>query len=377
MQFQLSEELEMTRSVIRSFAEQQLAPNAVIRDEEACCDRKLFDSMGELGLAGIPIPEQYGGAGSDFMTYTIVLEELSKICASSAAMLAAHTAYTAWPIYLWGSEELREELLIPLATGKKLGGWGAPELEAAESPNRSMRAGKESDSAIVLSGQLPFVVNAGAADAYVMFAYADHGARKLNAYVVESGASGSIIGMNEQKLGLCSFMTARMTMSNCKIPSRNRLGRQGEGQRIVRSIIDGAYISSAALALGIAQGALESAAAYAKEREQFGRFIGRQQGISFKLADMSARTEAARLLVYQAAWRKDEGLPCGQEAAIARKYASNAAIAVTIEAVQIFGGYGYMREYKMERYLRDAKCLESAIGVCGLQTNLIARILAE
>lgn len=379
MLFSTSEELEMIRAAIRDFAEREVAPNAGVRDAEECFERKLFGVMGELGLTGIPIADTYGGAGSDFLTYAVVLEELARVCASTAAVIAAHTAYSVWPIYTFGSEEVKAVFLKGLASGTKLGACALPNRSSGKARLDNGVTFHTEGAYLELNGVHPFVIHAGLADIYVVYAQTRYGKRKngFSAFLVESGTPGFNIGKKVRKLGLRSLMTAEIEFEHCKIPKKDRLGKEGQGQDIALAAIDIGHISAAAQAVGISQGALEAAAAYAMERKQFGIQIGRQQGISFKLADMSARTEAARLLTYQAAWRKSEGLSCSREAAIARKFASDTAVSVTIDAVQVFGGYGYMREYRMERFLRDAKCLETGIGTGGMETDCVYRILTE
>jgi acyl-CoA dehydrogenase len=369
----------MTRSVVRHFAEKEVAPNAEERDETEQFERALFGRMGELGLTGIPIPEQYGGAGSDILTYAVVLESLSQVCASTAAVLAAHTAFSAWPVYKFGSEELKQQYLNDMACGVKLGACGFPAVSRDTSLKANGIIATADGAGFVLNGANSFVINAGAADIYIVYAQLPSISRKssLSAFLIESGTPGCYIGNKVRKLGLRSLMTAELVFEHCKVAKKNRLGKEGQGREISGSVIDIGHISAAAQAVGIAQGALEAAAAYAKERMQFGKQIGRQQGISFKLADMSAKIEAARLLAYQASWRMSEGLSCSREAAIARKFAADTAVSAAIDAVQVFGGYGYMREYRMERFLRDAKCLETDIGTGGMQTDFIYRILAE
>lgn len=379
MLFSISDELEMTRSVMREFAESIVAPNAGERDEAECFDRSIFEKMKELGITGIPISEPYGGAGGDWMTYAVVLEELSRVCASTASALAAHTVYSSWPIYAFGSDEAKASFLKELAGGTKLGACALPNAKKDKSQMDYSISAHLNGPNWELNGEHSFVIQAEIADSCLVFAQIGKGKKKsgFNAFLVESGTDGFDIGSKVRKLGLRSLMTAEIRFRKCAIPKKNRIGKEGQGQEIVLSLIDIGHISAAAQAVGIAQGALEAATAYAKERKQFGVLIGKQQGISFKLADMSARIEAARLLTYQAAWRKDEGLTCSKDAAIARKFTADAASAVTIEAVQIFGGYGYMQEYRMERYLRDAKCLETEIGTGGMETDCIYRMLTE
>ncbi|CAM4333658.1 acyl-CoA dehydrogenase family protein [Paenibacillus alkaliterrae] len=379
MRFQLTGELEMTRSVVREFAENEVALQAGQRDEEEQFDRKLFAKIGELGLAGIPIPEQDGGAGSDFLTYAVVLEELSRVCASIAAVVASHTAYCAWPLFKFGHPQLKLGALAALAGGRKLGAFGSLDARIDNAVGAARMTSRVKGNDFVLNGSQPFVMNAGAADYYMIFAHSAGERRTsgFSAFLVESGLPGLKIGEKAMKLGLRSMLTAEIIFEECEVPYSCRVGKAGQGQEIAKAMYDIGQIGAAAQAVGIAQGALEAATGYAKERKQFSKPIGRQQGISFKLADMSAKIEAARLLAYQASWRMNEGLICGKEAAMARKYAADTAVSVTIDAVQVFGGYGYMREYRMERYLRDAKCLETDIGTGGMNTDIIFRILAE
>jgi butyryl-CoA dehydrogenase len=369
MQFRFSDELEMTRAAVRDFAENEVAREAGERDERERFDRKLFGAMGSLGLTGIPWPERFGGAGSDCLTYAVAVEELARVCASTAAALAVHTAYASWPIFKFGSEELKRKYLTALASGAKLG---------AASLENGLTADADGDG-FVLNGSLENVANAG--EAYIYFVFAEEepvGKRRksaCSAFIVESGTPGLTVGKKARKLGLRSVTTCEISFDRCRVPAGNRLGKKGQGREIVMSALDYGQISASALAVGVAQGAMEAAAAYAKERNQFGKPIGRQQGISFKLADMAAKLEGARLLAYQAAWRQAAGLECRREAALAGKFASAAAAAVTIEAVQVFGGYGYMREYRVERYMRDAKCIEMGIIPFHLQSDVILHML--
>lgn len=379
MQFCISEELELTRSVIREFAESEVAKGAEERDAQELFDRSLFGRMGELGLTAIPIGEAYGGAGSDWLTYAVVLEELSRVCASTSAALAAHTVYAAWPIYTFGNDAAKQRFLRELASGARLGACALPITNKSKAATENTIFASKSREGWELNGAHSFAIQAEAADQCVLFVHSASGTRKsaCSAFIVETGTPGFKIGNKVRKLGLRSFMTAEIHFEECVISANHRIGKAGQGQEIASSLIDIGHISAAAQAVGIAQGALESAAAYAKERKQFGLLIGKQQGISFKLADMSAKIEAARLLAYQAAWRRDGQLSCSREAAIARKFAAETAVHAAVEAVQIFGGYGYMQEYRMERFLRDAKCLETDVGTGGMETDLFYRMLKE
>jgi len=371
MRFELPEELEMLRSVVREFAEAEAAPGAAGRDEEERFDRPLFAKLATLGLTGIPIPERYGGSGGGWLAYVIVLEELARVCASTASALAAHTAFAVWPLYRYGSEPMREQWLRPYASGACLAGAGLLQRErgTGSAPNdRSLYAVDEDDEGIGLQGTHPFVVNAGEADAYLLFAPSRQ-SRRIYAAWVQRDAPGLAHGQRINKLGLRSFAAGELSLASCRVPINQTLGRDGRSREMLQSLAAVGNLSAAAQSVGVAQGALDAASAYAKERKQFGAPIGRQQSILFKLADMSVAAEAARWLVYQAAWRLDEGSGGGREAALARSYAAESAARAALEAVQIMGGYGYMREFKLERLLRDAKCLETAIAIGGIENE--------
>ncbi|MWC28000.1 acyl-CoA dehydrogenase family protein [Paenibacillus sp. MMS18-CY102] len=379
MRFQLAEEVEMTRSVLREFAREKVALGAIARDEAQALDFTIFRQMGELGLTGILFPERYGGAGGDTITYTAVLEELAKVCASTAAILAMHTAYAAWPIYQFGNSRLREEMLVPLAQGTQLGGAGLANVSQRMEDGALAKPllADEREGHIRLQGTHPLVLFGGHADVYVLAArLASTG--KTNVFVLLNGTAGLQVNPPMSKLGLRSMPMSAVVLQGCEIPIEQRLGKSSRGPTGATSKMALlGQLSAAAISVGIAQGALEEAAAYAKARKQFGVTISRQQGILFKLADMSVRTDAARLLVYDAAWRLDTGLEAVRACAIARRYAAEAAVAVTTEAVQVLGGYGYMREYQLERYMRDAKCMESELGLGGMVVNEDARILSQ
>ncbi|MFD0618811.1 acyl-CoA dehydrogenase family protein [Paenibacillus sp. GCM10027629] len=378
MQFLGSEELEMTRSVLRDFARSELALRVKERDEEQSFDRAIVKKMAELGLTGILIPEHYGGAAGDCLTYAVVMEELAAICASSAAVLAAHTAYASWLLYSNGNERQKALYLHDLALGVKLGGIGFPVGRADSESQRDQLLAHRAGDVMVLDGNHPCVANVGIANLYILFACVPSGSRKrYQAFIVEEGNPGFKLGKLQRKIGLRSYPTAEVVLEQCEVPYSNRLGSVRSGRSKDVSWVDLGHLSAAAQAVGIAQGALDRAAAYAKERVQFGKNIGRQQGIAFKLADMAVKLEASRLLTYQAAWRMDQRLSCRKEAAMARLYSAEAAVAITTEAVQIFGGYGYMQEVGLERYMRDAKCLESDYGTGGFHMDVRRRIRSD
>jgi len=379
MQFSISDELEMTRSVLREFAESEVAPRAVERDEKEQFDRSLFDKMGQLGLTGIPIDELNGGAGSDWMTFIIVIEELARVCASTAAQLATHTIYAAWPIYTFGDEALKAMYLKGLAKGVKHGGCALPTIGAASGGLTSSLSARLKGDHWELNGEHACVFHADSADYYFVIARTELNRKKphFNAFIIDRGTMGGQNGKRARMMGLRAIHISNLKLNTCQISQINKIGKDGQGFEIALSLIDIGHLSAAAQSVGVAQGAFEAAAAYAKERKQFGTLIGKQQGIAFKLADMSAQLEAARLLTYQAAWRKDEGLTFTKEAAIARKFSAEMAVTVAIEAVQIFGGYGYMQEYRVERFLRDAKCLQTELGTGGMESDCIYPMLKD
>ncbi|MFD1427201.1 acyl-CoA dehydrogenase [Kroppenstedtia sanguinis] len=379
MQFRLNEEHEMMRKMVREFAEKEVAPTASERDEQERFDRSIFDQMGQLGMTGIPWPEEVGGVDSDFLSYVIAVEELSRVCASTGVTLSAHLSLASWPIYKFGNPEQKERFLRPLAEGAQLGAYGLTEPgSGSDAAGMRTTAVREGD-AYILNGNKIFITNGGEAEIYVVFAVTDpekkhHG---VTAFIVEKGTPGFSIGKKEQKLGIRSSPTTEIIFEDCRIPVENRLGEEGQGFKIAMMTLDGGRNGIAAQAVGIAQGALDAATAYAKERKQFGKPIGKLQGIQFKLADMATQIEAARLLTYQAAWLESQGLPYGKASAMAKLYAGDAAMQVTTEAVQVFGGYGYTREYPVERFMRDAKITQIYEGTNEIQRVVIANHLLK
>ncbi|AKS39650.1 acyl-CoA dehydrogenase [Anoxybacillus gonensis] len=379
MNFQLSEENEMIRKMVRDFAKNEVAPTAAERDEEERFDRSIFNKMAELGLTGIPWPEQYGGIGSDYLAYVIAVEELSKVCASTGVTLSAHISLASWPIYKFGTEQQKQTYLRALATGEKLGAYGLSEPGAGSDVSAmKTRAVRDGDH-YVLNGSKVWITNGGEADIYVVFAVTDpekkH--RGISAFIVEKGTPGFSIGKKEKKLGIRSSPTTELIFEDCRIPKENLLGEEGDGFKIAMMTLDGGRNGIAAQAVGIAQGALDAAVEYAKGRVQFGKPIAEQQGIAFKLADMATAIEAARLLTYQAAWLESNGLPYGKESAMAKLFAGDTAMKVTVEAVQIFGGYGYTKDYPVERFMRDAKITQIYEGTQEIQRIVISRMLTK
>lgn len=379
MQFLLSEEHEMIRKMVRDFARNEVEPTAAERDEEERFDRDIFDQMGELGLCGIPWPEEYGGIGGDYLGYVIAVEELSRVCASVGVTLSAHTSLAGWPIFKFGSEEQKQKFLRPMAEGKKIGAYGLTEPGSGSDAGNMKTTAKKDGDHYIINGSKIFITNAGDAEIYVVFARTDidAGTRGVSAFIVEKGTPGFSFGKKEKKLGIRSSPTLEIIFEDCRVPAENLLGKEGEGFKIAMMTLDGGRNGIAAQAVGIAQGALDASVDYAKERKQFGKPIGVNQGIGFKLADMATKVEAARLLTYQAAWRESEGLPYGKESAMSKLFAGDIAMEVTTDAVQVFGGYGYTKEYPVERYMRDAKITQIYEGTQEIQRLVISKMLLK
>ena len=379
MHFKLSEEHEMIRKMVRDFAKNEVAPTAAQRDEEERFDRALFDQMAELGLTGIPWPEEYGGIGSDYLAYVIAIEELSRVCASTGVTLSAHTSLAGWPIFKFGTEEQKQKFLRPMAEGTKIGAYGLTETGSGSDAGGMKTIAKRDGDHYVLNGSKIFITNGGIADIYVVFALTDPESKQrgTSAFIVESNTPGFSVGKKESKLGIRSSPTTEIMFEDCRIPVENLLGEEGQGFKIAMQTLDGGRNGIAAQAVGIAQGALDASVEYARERHQFGKPIAAQQGIGFKLADMATDIEAARLLTYQAAWLESEGLPYGKESAMSKVFAGDTAMKVTTEAVQVFGGYGYTKDYPVERYMLDAKITQIYEGTQEIQRLVISRMLTK
>ncbi|KPB05819.1 MULTISPECIES: acyl-CoA dehydrogenase [unclassified Bacillus (in: firmicutes)] len=379
MNFLLSEEHEMIRKMVRDFAKNEVEPTAAERDEEERFDMDIFKKMADLGLTGIPFPEEYGGIGSDYLAYCIAVEELSRVCASTGVTLSAHTSLASWPIYKYGTEEQKQKYLVPLAQGTSIGGYGLTEPGSGSDAGGMRTTAKLDGDHYVLNGSKIFITNGGIADIYVVFAVTDPSSKHkgTSAFIVEADFPGFSVGKKEQKLGIRSSPTTEIMFEDCRVPVENMLGAEGEGFKVAMTTLDGGRNGIAAQAVGIAQGALDAAVAYAKERVQFGKPIAAQQGVSFKLADMATTVEASRLLTYQAAWRESEGLSYGLESAMSKLFAGDTAMKVTTEAVQVFGGYGYTKDYPVERYMRDAKITQIYEGTQEIQRLVISRMLTK
>ncbi|MHC1761438.1 MAG: acyl-CoA dehydrogenase [Negativicutes bacterium] len=374
MNFVMTAEQDCIRKVVREFAEKSIAPTAAERDEKERFPREIFDAMGKLGFLGLPYPEEYGGSGGDFVSYAIAVEEISKFCGSTGIGLSVHTSLCSWPIFKYGTEEQKQKFLRPLAEGTKLGAFGLTEPNAGtDVSNGSTTAVKDGDE-YVLNGTKIFNTNGGEAEIEVIFAITDKsaGVKGMSAFIVEKGTPGLSFGKKEIKMGIRSSVQREVIMDNCRIPEANLLGKEGDGFKIAMTALDGGRIGVAAQSVGIAQGALDEAIKYAKARVQFGKPIAAQQAISFMLAEMAIKVEAARLLTYKAAYHKSHHLPYSKEAAMAKKFASDTAMEVTTNAVQVFGGYGFSREYPVERMMRDAKITQIYEGTNQAQLMVIA-----
>lgn len=374
MIFKLTEEQEMIRKTVRDFAENEVAPKAGPMDEAEEYDYSLWDKMAEMGLTGIPFPEEYGGAGMDNLCYAIAVEELSRVCASTGVLISAHTSLCSWPIYAFGTEEQKQKYLVPLASGEKIGALGLTEPSAGSDAGSVKTTAVLDGDEYVLNGSKIFITNGEKADIYVVIASTDKtkGHRGTAAFIVEKGTPGFTFGKKEHKMGIRASSTYELVFENCRVPRENMLEEDGKGFKIALMTLDGGRIGIAAQALGIAQGAFDEAVKYSKIREQFGKPISSFQGIQWMLADMATRIDAARLMVYRAAYLKDNGESYSKESAMAKLYASECAMWVTTKAVQIFGGYGYTREYPVERMMRDAKITEIYEGTSEVQRIVIA-----
>ncbi|SMO50131.1 acyl-CoA dehydrogenase [Melghirimyces algeriensis] len=376
MNFELTEEQSMIRKLMRDFAEGEVAPGADERDRTKTFPKEVFDKMADLNLMGLPFPEKYGGGGADTISFAIVVEELSRVCGSVGITYSAHVSLGCAPFYLFGTEEQKEKYLVPLCQGETLGAFGLTE------PNAGSDAGGTRTNAIregdgwLLNGSKCFITNAGYADYLALTAVTGKkvdGFPEITAFIVPTDAQGFQIVDNYVKMGLHSSNTTELILENVRIPSDHVLGKIGEGFKQFLITLDGGRIGIGAMAVGIAQGAYEAALQYAKERVQFGQAISKFQVIQHKLADMAMNIELARNMVFKAAWLKDQGRKFTKEASMAKLYASEMAMKVCDQAVQIHGGYGYIHDYKVERFFRDAKLTEIGEGTSEIQRMVIAR----
>lgn len=374
MKFGLSKEHIMVQQMYREFAEKEVKPLAADVDEKEMFPVETVKKLAKYGFFGIPFPKELGGQGADNLAYSMAVEELSKVCATTGIIVSAHTSLCATPIYEFGTNEQREKYLVPLAKGEKLGAFGLTEPNAGtDAAGQQTTAELEGDH-YILNGSKIFITNAGYADVYIVMAITDKtkGTKGISAFIVESDMEGFSIGKKEAKMGIKGSATCELIFENVKVPKENLLGKIGQGFKIAMKTLDGGRIGVASQALGIAQGAIDETVNYVKERKQFGRSLAKFQNTQFKLADMETATEAARLLVYKAARYKDEKMPYSKEAAMAKLFAAETAMDVTTKAVQLYGGYGYTREYPVERMMRDAKITEIYEGTSEVQRMVIS-----
>lgn len=374
MNFSLTKEQELVKQMVREFAINEVKPIAAEIDVTERFPMENVEQMARYNMLGIPFPTEFGGAGGNNVSYAMTVEELSKVCGTTGVIVSAHTSLCGAPIYQFGTQEQKEKYLTPLAKGEKLGAFGLTEPNAGtDAAGQQTTAVLEGDH-YVLNGSKIFITNGGVADIFVVFAMTDKskGTRGISAFIVEKSFPGFSIGKVEEKLGIRASSTTELVFENCIVPKENLLGKEGKGFAVAMQTLDGGRIGIAAQALGLAQGALDEAVAYMKERKQFGRSIAAFQGLQWMVADMDVQIEAARLLVYKAAYKKDMGQPYSVEAARAKLYASEVAMDVTTKAVQLFGGYGYTKEYPVERMMRDAKITEIYEGTSQVQRMVIA-----
>ena len=374
MNFQPTKEQEFVRKMVREFAVNEVEPLAADIDKEHRFPVETVEKMAKYGLMGIPFPTQYGGAGGDHISYAITVEELSRVCASTGVICSAHTSLCCWPIFNWGNEEQKMKYLPDLLSGKKLGAFGLTEPNAGTDASGQQTRAELVDGKWILNGAKVFITNGGYADVFVVMAMTDKkkGNHGISAFIVEKGDEGFSIGKTEDKMGICASSTTELIFQNCRIPKDRLLSKIGDGFKVAMSTLDGGRIGIASQALGIAQGALDVTIEYMQARKQFGKKLSQMQALQFEVANMATQIEAARLLVYKAADTKDRHLPYGVNAAMAKLFAAETAMYVTTKAVQLHGGYGYTKDYPVERMMRDAKITEIYEGTSEVQKMVIA-----
>ena len=374
MNFELSKEQQMAQELFRTFTVNEVKPLAHEIDEQERFPVETVEKFKKYGFLGIPFPKEYGGQGADNLSYIMAVEELSKACGTSGVIVSAHTSLCAAPIYEFGTEEQKQKYLVSLANGTHLGAFGLTEAGAGtDAAGQQTKAVLDGDN-YILNGTKIFITNASYADIFIIMAMTDKskGTRGISAFIVERNFPGFSVGKEEHKMGIRGSATCELIMENCIVPKANLLGKEGDGFKIAMKTLDGGRIGIAAQALGIAQGSIDETVKYVKERKQFGRSISAFQNTQFQLADMQASVDAARLLVYKAACLKDAKKPYAVEAATAKLFAAETAMAVTTKAVQLFGGYGYTRDYPVERMMRDAKITEIYEGTSEVQRMVIS-----
>ena len=377
MDFELTDEQQQVKRTVREFAEAELKPHVMEWDEAQYFPKELWPKLGELGLTGVIFPEEFGGAGMGYIEYATVIEELSRVDGSIGLSVAAHNSLCTNHIYQYGTKEQRERFVTPLAQGKKVGAWALTEPGSGSDASGLKTSARREKGGWVLNGAKNFITHGISGDTCVVLAFTEREMRSrgVSAFIVERGTPGFLPGKKENKLGVRASETASIIFEDCYVPNENLLGERGRGFVNAMQILDGGRISIASMALGIAQGAYESALKYSKEREQFGKPIFEFQAIQFKLADMATQIDAARLLIHRAAWLKDNKKPTTKESAMAKVYASEIAVKVSEEAIQIHGGYGYTKDYPPEKFWRDSKLCTIGEGTSEVQRLVIARQL--
>ena len=375
MNFDLTQEQQMIKKTIKEFADKVVAPGAIERDRTKEFPVEIFKQLSDMGMMGLPFDEKYGGAGADTTSFAIVTEELSRACASTGITYSAHISLGGAPLNLFGTDEQKEKYLAPICSGESFGAFGLTEPNAGSDAGGTETRAVEDGDDWVINGSKVYITNASHAKHLAITAITgmNDGKKEISAIIVPTDAEGFTIIDNYEKMGLNSSNTTELVLDNVRVPKENLLGKRGEGFKQFLVTLDGGRIGIAAMAVGIAQAAFNRALAYSKERKQFGKTLSEFQITQFKLADMAMKIELARNMVYKAAWMKDQGRPFTKEASMAKLYASEISMQVANEAIQIHGGYGYMKEYEVERYMRDAKLLEIGEGTSEVQRMVIAR----
>jgi butyryl-CoA dehydrogenase len=379
MDFQPSKEQEMIRTMVSEFAEKEIKPLAAEIDETGEFPWQTINKMAKLNLMGLPIPKELGGAGVDTISYSMAVEEIAKRCASTAVIMSVHTSVGTYPIYLFGTEEQKQKFVPPLAKGERIGAFALTEPGAGSDAASVQTTAVLKGNHYILDGSKIFITNGSVAGSVVVLAMTDKskGHRGISAFIVEKDTEGFTIGSKEKTMGMIGSDTSELVFENCMVPKENLLGKEGMGFKIGMKALDGGRIGIAAQALGIAEAALSEGIKYSKEREQFGRPIAKFQAVQWMIANMACEIEAARLLVYQASYMKDQGLDISKEAAMAKLYASEVAMRSAIKSLQIHGGYGYIKDYPVERFFRDAKVTEIYEGTSEIQRMVIAANLLK
>ncbi|HGG0418397.1 acyl-CoA dehydrogenase [Clostridium botulinum] len=377
MEFGLSQEQKLVKQMLMEFVENEVEPIAADIDKTERYPIETVEKMAKYGMMGMPFPKEYGGAGTDYLSYVIAVEELAKECATTSVILSAHTSLCCAPIFEFGTEEQKKKYLPDLLSGKKIGAFGLTEPNAGTDASAQQSVAVLEGDHYILNGSKIFITNGGAADTFVIFAMTDRskGVKGISAFILEKEMSGFSIGKTEDKMGIRASSTTELIFEDVKVPKENLLGKEGKGFGIAMKTLDGGRIGIAAQALGIAEGALDHAVAYMKERKQFGKNLTKFQGLQWYIADMKVRVDAAKYLVYKAAWKKSAGENYTMDAAEAKLYAAEAAMYVTNKSLQILGGYGYTKDYPLERMLRDARITEIYEGTSEVQKMVIASSL--